>query len=135
LQEYYTQIEGLITEDNASSEVASLFRYHDTCHVLFGSDTSIPGEMLADSWILSGSDETLREYLKYLELGETKDIFMTLMSPKAILQMFLSAPLMLRAWWRARKMTASWPYRDHDHLLDTPLCELRERFNVRVISV
>ena len=135
LQEYYTQIEGLITEDNASVETAALFRYHDTCHVLFGSDTSIPGEMLADSWILWGTDETLRSYMKYLDLAETKAILEIFKDPRIILKSVISIPLMGRAWWRTRRMTAKWPYRDHEQYLDTPLRELRDRFNIRVVSV
>ena len=35
LEEYYSQIDDLVTEDNALPHVAALFRAHDITHVLF----------------------------------------------------------------------------------------------------
>ena len=75
LAEYYTTIDGLITEENADPEVAALFRFHDTCHVLFGCDTSIHGEALADTWSIFGTTVTLKTYQRYLSFSETQSIF------------------------------------------------------------
>ncbi|MGB1277971.1 MAG: hypothetical protein ACPG77_19650, partial [Nannocystaceae bacterium] len=135
LDEYYTQIEGLITEDNADSEVAALFHHHDICHVLFGCDTSLPGETLADTWAMSGTDVTLSQYMQYFKLQETKDILGELATWNAFKTFLSSFHLMPRAWWRARKMTKKWPFMENDAYLDTPLRELRESFNIEVLQV
>jgi len=135
LDEYYTQIEGLITEDTAAPEVAALFHHHDICHVLFGCDTSLPGETLADTWSIAGTDVTLRQYMAYLKLQETKDILAELGTWSAIKTMLGSLHLMPRAWWRARKMTKKWPFVDNEAYLNTPLRELREMFNIKVLRV
>lgn len=133
LGEYYTQIDDLITEDNASAEVAALFRYHDTTHVLFGCDTSIAGETLADTWSIFGTDVTIRGYLKYLEIQETQDVFAALGTWTALGQMVRALPLMPRAIWRASRMKRKWPFRNHEAYLDRPLSEIRDELGIRVI--
>ncbi len=135
LKEYYTQIDNLITEDNTSPEVAKLFHYHDTVHVLFGCDTSIGGETLADTWSIAGTDVTLRGYMEYLKLDEVKELLNGLSTWEAFWLMARSLPLMPKAWWRARKMSKKWPFRDNEQYANVPLSHLRREFNINVIHL
>ena len=134
LAEYYTTIDGLITEENADPEVAALFRFHDTCHVLFGCDTSIHGEALADTWSIFGTTVTLKTYQRYLSFSETQSIFKSMTFKdllKAIGESVTSMPL---AFWRAQHMTKKWPFMDHEQHMDRPLDELRAEFGIEVIE-
>lgn len=134
LTEYYTQIEDLITEENAAPDVAALFRLHDTTHVVFGCDTSMRGEALADTWSIFGSDVTLKTYRKYLALQETQSIFAAMTwweIAKALASSFVYMP---RAFWRTRQMKKKWPFYDHEAYLDRPLDEVRAELGIRVVE-
>lgn len=135
LEEYYGTIDGLITEDNASKEVADLFRYHDTCHVVFGCDTSPIGETLADTWSIFGSDVSLKTYARYFQLQETQDLFQDIGVWRSV-RIFASAlPIMPRAYGRTRRMTKRWPFHDHEAYLDRPLAEVRAEFGIEVFEL
>ena len=73
LAEFEASQEGLITGDD-STELGRLTRAHDCCHVLFGLTTAIEDEALADTWTLFGSTVTLREYSRYLQQDEFKQL-------------------------------------------------------------
>lgn len=133
LEEYYEQIDDLITEENALPEVAALFRHHDLTHVVFGCDTSIAGETRADMWALSGTDVTLREYSEYFRMNETNEIFAALGTWTAIRQMVRALPLVPKVIWRARIMHTKWPFWDNEAYLDRPLCEVRSELGIHVL--
>jgi hypothetical protein len=51
LQEYFAGHSGLLKPDSADVQTAKFFHSHDACHVLFGLDTTLRDEGLADlSW-------------------------------------------------------------------------------------
>ncbi len=133
LDAYYAGIDGLITEDNAEKWVADLFRSHDIGHVVFGCDTTVRGEPLADLFCIFGTDCTLREYLRYAELPEAKAVFVEAGFVTMVTATVLSVPGMLLSLWRSFRMREPWPFWDNDAWLDTPLNEIRERFGIRVI--
>lgn len=134
LEEYYGTIDGLITEDNADPEVAALFRFHDTCHVVFGCDTSLRGEALADTWSIFGSTVTLRMYQRYLSLQETKSIFASMTLQDMLAALTSSTTAVPVAFWRAQHMAKKWPFLDHEAYLDMPLHELRAEFGIEVVE-
>jgi hypothetical protein len=134
LEEYYGTIENLITEENADPEVAALFRFHDTCHVLFGCDTSPRGEALVDTWSIFGTTVTLKTYQRYLSLAETKSIFESMTFTEMLAMLGASTTAMPQAFWRAQHMTHKWPFQEHDRWLDRPLHEIRSEFGIEVIE-
>ncbi|MCB9598103.1 MAG: hypothetical protein H6719_35645 [Sandaracinaceae bacterium] len=134
LEEYYGTIDDLVTDDNAAPDVAALFRFHDTTHVLFGCDTSMRGEALTDTWSVFGTDVTLKAYRRYFELQETQDIFASMTFWEKVQALAISTVLIPRALWRALRMTKKWSFRDHEAYLDRPLCEVRAEFGIRVIE-
>ncbi len=134
LEEYYASIDGLFTADQLSEEMAELFTFHDTCHVLFGCDTSIHGEALVDTWSIFGSTVTLKTYKKYLDFIGTQSMFRDMtfeQMMEALAETTTSTP---KAFWRATHMTHKWPFRDHEQYMDRPLDELREEFGIQVIE-
>jgi hypothetical protein len=134
LEEYYGTIEGLITSDNAPPDVAALFLFHDTCHVLFGCDTSMHGEALVDTWSIFGTTVTLKTYKRYFEMQETKSIFASMTMKEMLQAIGETSTAMPQAFWRATHMTHKWPFKDHEQYMDRPLNELREEFGVEVIE-
>lgn len=135
LEEYYTTIENLITEENASSpEIGELFHFHDVCHVLFGCDTSIHGEALVDTWSIFGTTVTLKTYQKYLAASDTQSIFESMTFDDMMEALTETTTQTPKAFWRATHMTKKWPFREHEQHLDRPLNELREEFGIEVIA-
>ena len=61
VEEYRRSFPELIDARDVSEAARSFFIAHDRCHVVFGLDTSLPQEGMADTWTLFGSDVPLRE--------------------------------------------------------------------------
>jgi hypothetical protein len=133
LAEYFASIPGLITADNAAADVVELFRYHDAAHVVFGCDTTLHGENLVDTWTLFGTTCTLKEYWSYIKLPETKQVFRDAGYFRMAFAFLRDIPLLLKLIYRTRKMTRKWPWWEIDRYMGTPLDEIRQEFNIRVI--
>src|SRR5665213_1567547 len=92
LEEYYTANVGTVTRPrDLPRESAGLFRSHDICHVIFGLNTSLSDEALADVRTILSCDVGFRRYSAYLaqdkqakalfrELGYSKSIWVTLLA-------------------------------------------------------
>ena len=67
LEEYYIANVGTVTRPrDLPAESAGLFRSHDICHVIFGLDTRLSDEALADVRTLLSCDVGFRRYAAYL---------------------------------------------------------------------
>jgi hypothetical protein len=66
LAEYYEGHPGLFRPSQLTKDSARFFRSHDVAHVVFGLDTTLTDEALADAWTLLGTDVGLRRYVGYL---------------------------------------------------------------------
>lgn len=119
---------GLIASDDP--ELRELVRAHDACHVLFGLTTTLEDEALADTWTLCGSTVTLKQYSQYLKHEEFTKLFHEIGMWKLLGSMLRSLPPVARVIWRARKMSAKWPFFEYAQFLDTPIVTLRRRFNI-----
>jgi hypothetical protein len=56
----------LFRPSQLTKDSARFFRSHDIAHVVFGLDTTLADEALADAWTLLGTDVGLRRYVRYL---------------------------------------------------------------------
>jgi hypothetical protein len=130
LQEYRRVHEGLAEERGPDS----LFRFHDLCHVVFGTDTSLAGEAITDTWTMFGTDVGLSGYMKYLKDPQAKRIFEDIGYLRMTVDTVRYAPLMLEAYRRTRRMKRKWPFHANNHLYDVPLVELRRRYGIQVFS-
>src|SRR5262245_39817652 len=67
LEEYYAANADRVTRPrNLPHESFSLFRSHDMCHVIFGLNTTLEDEAMADMRTLFSCDVGLRRYAAYL---------------------------------------------------------------------
>lgn len=72
LAEYYAANVGIVMRpDDLPPESVALFRSHDLCHVIFGLDTSLGDETLADTRTLLSCDVGARRYARYLTSDRT----------------------------------------------------------------
>ena len=134
LQEYFAGHSGLLQPGSANIQTARFFRSHDSCHVLFGLDTTLRDEGLADLWTVFGTNIGLRTYAKDLwtdpaarqivkEIGLFQTVATTLRLPPSFVRVFL----------RSRRMTKKWPWGDEERYLDCQLVERRREFNIDVL--
>ena len=75
LEEYRAGLTGLLDESELPSRAARFFHAHDICHVVFGCDTLIAQEAMADTWSVFGTSLGFGAYLDYLRLPQTNNIF------------------------------------------------------------
>lgn len=106
---------------------------HDACHVLFGLGTTIDDEALADTWTMVATDMPVRRYMAYLKREPFKKLLVEIGARQLIVGTLRSLPRLVRVLWRARRMPARWPFWGYAEHLGTPICELRERFNISVV--
>ena len=113
------------------------FAGHDACHVLFGLSTSLADETLADTWTFFGTDVQWRELWSYFRSEEQKKFFKDFLGEIGYWTLFVGSvralPRAVKAIWRSRKMTRKWALHDWAAHLDTPLDELRARYNISLV--
>jgi len=114
----------------------NFFRSHDTIHVVFGCDTTIHDEALADMWTIFGSDLGFRNYLKYLGplQEDLKDILAGAGTAELLSQSLKALPDAFSVVVRSRSMRKKWRWLDHQEFLNRPLKDVRDELNIEVIS-
>jgi hypothetical protein len=134
LAEYYRENAGRVLKpEQLAPESRELFRRHDACHVIFGLDTTMEDEAMADTRAMLSSDVGWRHYLRYLSNPDAKAIFKELGYGRALLASLHALPRIVRAIAESRRMRRKWPWTPPAEYLDVPLAELRRRYDIRVI--
>ena len=135
LEEYYARNVGRVARPSSlAPESAALFRSHDLCHVIFGLDTSLADEAMADVRTLLSCDVGWRRYGAYMTQDpEAKAIFRELGYWRAIAITLRVVPRILRALLAAagaRRRGAGAPPAD---FASRRLRDLRREFGIRLI--
>lgn len=135
LAEYYAANTGrVLRPSDLSKESAELFQSHDMCHVIFGLDTTLADEAIADTRTLLSCDVGVRKYARYMTANpEAKAIFKEIGYLKCIWSVVLAVPRILRATWEAWKMPRSWPWTPPPAFQKRTLSDLRQEFGIIVI--
>ena len=132
--EYYAANAELIDPESGSEAAQELFRRHDVCHVLFGTDTSVVQEAMTDTWTMFGSDVGFYRYFEYLKAPEVRGILDDLGYWRSFVESVKSIPACLRAIFRAQRMNKPWRWHGYDRYWDVPLAEIREEFGIEVFQ-
>ncbi len=131
IAEYYRENPGLKRDAELSPEARDFFRCHDAIHVLYGCDTSLTHEAIVKLSSFFGTTEGFGVMAGY-RLYDSIDIYRQLKLTE-ILRTIAEAPVIVpRTLARCARQRLKWPWSAFDHLLDTPLCDLREEYGVRV---
>jgi hypothetical protein len=135
LEEYYAaNADKVIRPRDLPPESVELFLSHDMCHVIFGLNTSLDDEALADMRTLFSCDVGVRHYYAYLSQDkQAKALFKELGYFKSALVTTLAIPRICRAAAEAWRMKKRWPWRPPKSFLNRSLADLRREFGIRVI--
>ncbi len=135
LAEYYARNRGrVLPPDQLSAESAALFRCHDICHVIFGLDTTLADEAMADTRTLLSCDVGWRRYAAYLATNpDAKEIFRQVGYFTAIWGTVKTLPRIIRAAIEAAKVKKRWPWQPPEAFQSRSLQDLRREFGIRVI--
>ena len=134
LEEYYSANVGVVSRPATLPPAsAALFRSHDLCHVIFGLDTTLGDETMADTRTLLSSDVGWKKYLSYANDPLAQDVFKALGLWRAIMVTLRTAPRIVRAIREMRRMKKKWPWVPPESFQGRTLSELRREFGIRVI--
>ena len=135
LEEYYTANVGTVTRPrDLPRESARLFRSHDICHVIFGLNTSLSDEALADARTLLSCDVGFRRYSAYLAQDkQAKALFKELGYLRSLWVTVLATSRILRAVVASWQMRTKWPWEPPEEFQRRSLYELRVEYGIRVI--
>lgn len=135
LAEYYARNRGRVTPpSDLPPESVALFRSHDICHVIFGLDTNLADETMADARTLLSCDVGWSRYVAYLSSDPAaKALFKELGYATAILATVRATPRIVRALVEALRMRKRWPWTPPEAYLSRTLADLRAEYGIRVI--
>lgn len=135
LAEYYAVNEGIIARPaDLPPDSAAIFRCHDMCHVIFGLDTTLEDEAMADTRTMLSCDVGAAKYALYLGADPQAQKILKEVGLAGFLYGTLKAvPRMFRAMIEAFRMKKKWPWDPPDSFQARTLGELRAEFGIRVI--
>lgn len=135
LDEYHAANPGLLAPDAASTDsLGSYLNNHDVSHVVFGTDTSLRGEMVQDLWTFLAIDVSPRRYVQdFVKEEEGKKIMKEALvwgTVTGLVWLIGKLPVLLA---RSMRMSSKWTWDAWQPHLDTPLVRIREQFGIRVL--
>lgn len=135
LEEYYAANVGKVVRPrDLPPESVALFRNHDMCHVVFGLNTTLDDEAMADVRTLLSCDVGWRAYARYLTSDPAaKAIFKELGYLKSVWVTILAVPRICRATIEAFRMRKRWPWTPPASFQERSLIDLREEFGIRLV--
>ena len=135
LAEYYAANEGVIARAaDLPPDSAALFRSHDMCHVIFGLDTTLEDEAMADTRTMMSCDVGAARYAVYLGLDpQAQKILKDVGIVGFVWGTMKALPRMFHAMIDAWRMKKKWPWKPPESFQSRRLGELRAEFGIRVI--
>lgn len=135
LAEYYRVNGGrVLPPASLPPESAALFRSHDICHVIFGLDTTLYDEAMADTRTLLSCDVGFARYSGYLATNkETQAIFKEIGYGAILWGTLKTLPRMARALRENFRMAKKWPWMPPESHMQRTLADLRREYGIRVI--
>ena len=101
---------------------------------MFGLDTTLDDEVLADVRTLLSCDVGLRSYVAYLTKdGQAQALFKEIGYLRSTWVTLLAVPRICRAVLEAWRMTQRWPWKPPPFFQERSLADLRREFGIRVI--
>ena len=135
LAEYYAVNAASVSRPaSLPPESRALFRNHDVCHVIFGLDTTLADEGMADVRTLLSCDVGWRRYARYMTSDPAaKAIFRQLGVARALWATVVIMPRLARAIGEAWRMSKRWPWEAPADYFERSLADLRREYGIRLI--
>ena len=139
LEEYRAYLQANGKKQLVDEPGSTIIRDHDATHVIFGLDTSIEQESMLDTWVFLGTKWKLKELLAYNKLPELKQLYKDLWHDPGYFKLYMAViklvPTKLKIRKRAKQMNKKWPFVSPDHLMDQRICDLREEYGIKILSL
>ena len=135
LEEYYAaNVNKVVRPRDLPPESVALFRSHDMCHVVFGLNTTLDDEAMADVRTLLSCDVGVRHYAAYLATDkQAQALFRELGYLNSIWVTILALPRICLAAFEAFRMRKRWPWTPPGSFQNRSLAELRKEFGIRLV--
>lgn len=135
LERFYEKHESHLShnKEGIPNEVKSFFKSHDIAHVLFGCDISLFGEGSVKIWTIFGTTLGFWNHIRAYKKANAYELsrnfgFAHVVSN--IFKLLLFIPVLII---RAKRMYNPWPWSEFEPYLDTPIFEIRKKFNIHVL--
>ncbi len=132
LDRYTNANQGVLSTREVSDEAEQFFRCHDVAHVVFACDTTLVGEGTVKLWTIFGTTLGFWKHLRGYSEADAFSLFRQYSRrhlARHIGRLLVSMPSTIL---RARRMTAPWPWSEHEPYLDVSLAEIRAEFGIEV---
>lgn len=106
------------------------YERHDMVHILFGLDTTMRQEALADGWTLFGTDISRDEIREFFDLPEEKDLIKEIGLMKIVFAYLRAVPDYFRIAWRSRRMAQKWRWSDNADYRTRLVADIRREFGI-----
>jgi hypothetical protein len=135
LAEYYRANGGrVLPPSSLPPQSAALFKSHDICHVIFGLDTTLEDEAMADTRTLLSCDVGFARYSGYLATNaDTQAIFKEIGYAAIMWGTLKTLPRLARAVREHFRMAKKWPWVPPEDYQQRTLAALRREYGIRVI--
>lgn len=132
---FYEEYESHLShnKEGIPNEVKSFFKSHDIAHVLFDCDISLFGEGSVKIWTIFGTTlgflQHIRAYKKANAYELSRNFSIAHIAGNIFKFLWVIPVLIIRA----KRMYRLWPWSEFEPYLDTPIAEIRQKFNIRVL--
>ncbi|MBL6936730.1 MAG: hypothetical protein ISS15_07570 [Alphaproteobacteria bacterium] len=134
LAEYYRENDGIVTRPELlPDQSASLFSSHDICHVIFGLDTSLADEMIADIRTTAACALTWSQVRQRYTDQQALAVFSQMGLWRAVTVPIRSLPRIASTLVQSFLMPKRWPWVPPREYLDRSLADLRAEYRIRVL--
>lgn len=138
LAEYYQWNPHVTDPETQPSEFGKILRAHDVGHVIYGCDTGMFDELrlLPLSWWTS--ECTFARYLEMKQSPAVDVMYADMIREKGALWLYGAVlrvlprliPELIGMWFKTRDRQQRVPFLDFEPLLDRPLWEIRQEYNL-----
>jgi ubiquinone biosynthesis protein Coq4 len=134
LNRYYAQNPGFYQPNQLDADSKQVFFSHDVCHIVFGCDTSLVGEVKLALWVLNSTNLRSENQLnRALRAEATKKAHAAVSPVQVIGQAISHSPMLVRAYRMAKKVEPSWDFLDYGNYLDRSVLDIRREFNIQIV--
>ncbi len=138
LTEYYAHNPQVTPPDNQPSEFANILKAHDVGHVIYGCDTGMHDELKILPlfwWTSECTFPRFREMrntpavdIMYADMIKEKSVFWLYGAIFSVMPVLI--PELISIWFKTRDRTKRLPFLEFEPLLDRPLLEIRQEFDL-----
>jgi hypothetical protein len=138
LEEYYMLNPHLTSPDTQPPEFAKILRAHDAGHVIYGCDTGMYDELKILPLFWWTSECTFQQFRKMRNTPAVDVMYDDMIREKGVLWLYGEVfkvlprliPKLISLWARTRDRTQRVPFLEYEPLLDRPLLDIRQEFEL-----